>query len=991
MNRKPRVFLSRTTKGLATLADKVAVVLDDMGFEVIHQPDFTMSWRKIRHMLMEKLRECDAVLCLVGPAYGFAPKTPIPEFRDPDTGRDTFSYTQIEYLIARRLHRPVFTILVQDDCATFPLDPFTQDDKEHDLQRDFIRDTIKKDEHLRYGYTTHDEFLEAIRKTVLPRDLSALPPSYPENIPFPSIGKIFTGRSETLRELRETLVAAGSTSPAVQIVHGTGGVGKTRVTVEYSHIHKPDYKARLFVTGSSPEALDSALANLAGIFLLNLEEQDEKENDVRIAAVLSWLALHPGWLLVIDNVDTQEARDHALHIVGKLPPGHVLITTRLHTWPGDLLRTPLDVLSDTDGRDVLLGYRSSPKAEAEETDAADALALAHDLDGLALALEQAAAYLNRIAITIAEYHQRWKTNADRVKAWHDPETMTYPASVATTWLTSFEQLNPASQSLLNLLAWFAPDPIPRFLLKPLAEKKVQPDPLNGTDPAKALGELTDFSLTKPDRKGLAFSVHRLIQEVAMERQEPPEPSSALISALAWINSELPTESGDVSNWPIVAPLVPHAVAAAKAGIRRSIFEPSGRLFNQIALLETAKANYQGAESLLLLSLASSEKSGTVDIEIRLAPLCNLAQVMHATNRFEEAESLLRQALKMCEAQTSRDSSLVARIENNLAEVLRSTDRIVEAEPLMERSLKSFSDGSAVRSRDACASINNLAALLHRTNRIEEAEPLMRDAMNELESLLGADHPDVARVINNLALLLKETNRLQEAEYLLRRAIVNLEKALGDEHPSVATSLSILVHLLQDQARFDEAEPLARRALEIDTAVFGDKHPDVARDTINLANILRVSNNHEDAEALMLQALSIDEASLGKNHPNVAIALNNLANLYHDTNRLHEAECFYRRALAIDEIALGNEHPKVAVRLNNLGQLLKDTGRLIEAEPHMRRMLEIFLKFRQKTGFEHEGFTTGLDNYFGLLVDMGLAESIAVKQVRVIAESFGVRI
>lgn len=50
--RPQKVFISRTTAGLAVLAEKVAAVLTARGFEIIHQPDFGLEWRKIRHMLM---------------------------------------------------------------------------------------------------------------------------------------------------------------------------------------------------------------------------------------------------------------------------------------------------------------------------------------------------------------------------------------------------------------------------------------------------------------------------------------------------------------------------------------------------------------------------------------------------------------------------------------------------------------------------------------------------------------------------------------------------------------------------------------------------------------------------------------------------------------------------------------------------------------------------------------------------------------------------
>jgi predicted ATPase len=45
-------------------------------------------------------------------------------------------------------------------------------------------------------------------------------------------------------------------------VHGLGGVGKTRLALEYAHAHRADYAARLFVIGDSAEALKANLAAL---------------------------------------------------------------------------------------------------------------------------------------------------------------------------------------------------------------------------------------------------------------------------------------------------------------------------------------------------------------------------------------------------------------------------------------------------------------------------------------------------------------------------------------------------------------------------------------------------------------------------------------------------------------------------------------------------------------------------------------------------------
>lgn len=1029
MNRKPRVFLSRTTKGLATLADKVAAVLDDLGFEVIHQPDFTMSWRKIRHMLMEKLRESDAVLCLVGPAYGFAPKTPIPEFRDPDTGRETFSYTQIEYLIAHRLHRPVFTILVQDDCATFPLDPFTQDDTERDLQRAFIRDAIKKDEHPSYGFTTHDELLGALRDTILPRDLSALPPSYPENIPYTSIGKVFTGRDETLRQLRDSLVSAGSTGPAVQVLHGTGGVGKTRVTVEYAHLHKSDYTARLFVNGSSPGSLDGALANLAGMFLLNLEEQDEKENEVRISAVFRWLALHPGWLLVIDNVDSKEGRDHTLHIVSKLPPGHVLITTRIHTWPGDLLRTPIDVLSDPNARDLLLAYRSSPKTEAIDTDDADALALARDLDGLALAIEQAAAFLNSISITIAEYHQRWKTNADRVRAWHNPATMNYPVSVATTWLTSFEQLTSASQVLLNLLAWLAPDPIPRFLIRPLAERKLEPDPLNGTDPAKSLGELTDFSLAKPDRKGVAFFVHRLIQEVVREMQNTLSPPPALQTTLDWLYSLYGANTSDIRFWPILRPLTPHVVHCGSLGYDHGLTLPTCHLLSQAGSMLKATGDYARAEAIGRLALELAEKAydkndpnlgaaltlySNVLVEINrpqeaeplmlqaleiaeshdggglpILPtaLINLAELYREGQRLGEAEELLRRAISLLDATRFDDHPTLASAMGNLGILLQSTNHIHEAVDLFRSALALEEKRVDIPSPNAARCLSNLGQALHELGRNAEAESALRQAFDMLETFFGPTHPATAAAKVNLAHFLHGTNRLSEAESLLRSALPTFENLLGTQHPRYSACLGNLGQILQETNCTDEAEAVMRQCLDIDLVNYGPSDPRVALSTNNLGLLLKKRGNLAEAEVLLRRSLEIFEVALGRKHPRTAMASGNLGECLRSKGSFDKAEPYLRQALETEIENRGLNHPIVALALNNLAILFLSTNRSKEAEQHLARALDILLRFFDDCGQRHPQFLTLLTTYVGILTSAHrpLDAEIMIRKILTIEE------
>ena len=53
-----------------------------------------------------------------------------------------------------------------------------------------------------------------------------------------------------------------------------------------------------------------------------------------MGAALRWLDENPGWFLILDNVDSEEAAGAAEGLLARLRGGHVLITSRLTQWSG---------------------------------------------------------------------------------------------------------------------------------------------------------------------------------------------------------------------------------------------------------------------------------------------------------------------------------------------------------------------------------------------------------------------------------------------------------------------------------------------------------------------------------------------------------------------------------------------------------------------------------------------------------------------------------
>jgi len=319
------------------------------------------------------------------------------------------------------------------------------------------------------------------------------------------------------------------------------------------------------------------------------------------------------------------------------------------------------------------------------------------------------------------------------------------------------------------------------------------------------------------------------------------------------------------------------------------------------------------------------------------------------------------------------SDPTARLYDSLGILCYSQARYLEAEPLSRRALSIDEAKLGPDHPTVAIRINHLAQLLQNMNHLTEAEPLYRRALSINESSYGTGHPEVARSLSNLARLLHDTNRLSEAEQMFRRALSINESCFGSDHPTVAICLNNVAGLLNDANHLSEAEPLYRRALAIWEQSLGDSHPTLATGLNNLALLLQATDHLMEAEALYRRALSISERSLGTDHPNVARDLNNLATLLQITGRLTEAEPLYRRALTIDELRLGLDHPSVAVRLNNLARLMKATRRFSEAEPLSRRGVLILIKFTRDTGHTHQHLQRALDNYSGLLTEMGCTQ------------------
>jgi len=997
-----RIFVSAVSDELKSYREAVAGVLRTADYEVRDEAHFHQGPGALIEKLRGYIKSCDVVIFLIGDRTGSFPTGEhaailgqVPAFdayRDR-TGQTRASYTQWEYLLATQHGKARFVFFTELGFA--PDGPEKEPSPYPETQRAFrqwVRDGGK------YWGEIVDRpqlLIDVLTALLGNRESLGLPNAerlrgmiQPRNLPFASLGDLFKGRETFMADLRAALVAHSAAAVAGKALHGLGGVGKTRLAVEYAHRHAQDYTALLFVPAETPSRLETGLAALAGADILDLPEKEAREESAKKSGVLRWLDAHPGWLMILDNVDDAEAVKAAAGLVARLRGGHVLITGRAAKFPPSIGRFELGVLAEDPATEFLLARTAEGRFHAPD-DADNARALAREMGGLALGLEQAGAYIANEQTGFAQYIKLWRETREEALAWFDKDLMAYDHAdgLATTWEISVRRLGEHGLRLLERLAFFASEPIPESLLDVTVEG-------DGLDARKGRSELMGLSLIskatvetgKAEAPG--FAVHRLVQDFTRRRIGEAREREVLEAALNWVNAAFDGDPQDVRSWPTLDPLAPHAQVAVQEADKAGITEPTARLMNQLGLLLDTKARHQEAEPLSRRALAIDESSYGPDHPQVAIDLNNLASLLHVLHRHSEAEPLLRRSLAIVEAAYGLDHPRVAIDLNNLAELLRATNRHSEAEPLSRRALAIDEVSHGPDHPRVATSLNTLANLLGDTNRLTDAEPLYRRALAIDESSFGPDHPRVAIDLNNLAELLRATNRHSEAEPLYRRALSIGEANYGPDHPRVAIALSNLALLLNDTNRHSEAEPLYRRALSIDEASYGPDHPNVAMVLSNLAALLFDTNRHAEAEPLFRRALSIDEASYGPDHPNVARDLNNLALLLRATNRLSKAEPLFRRALAIDEASYGRNHPSVAIDLNNLSNLLAATNRLPEAEPLSRRMVEIFLAFTAQTGHEHPHLSDALKNYARILRALDRGEAQARAEIGALLEKYG---
>jgi tetratricopeptide (TPR) repeat protein len=794
----------------------------------------------------------------------------------------------------------------------------------------------------------------------------------PQNLPFGALADVFIGRDYELKAIAQSLARHGSaaiTQTASHAVTGLGGIGKTRLAVEYARRNREKFTGLLFARANTASELRDSLAALCrddGI--LDLREFASGAVAEQYAAVVRWLQHNPGWLLILDNVDTPEGASAVRALVGQLEGGQIIVTSRLATWD-ESIRQNLDVMTPEEARLLLLRHSGS-------MDSSGADAVVAKLGFLPLALEQAAAYVKRQGPGFAGYLRLYEANERRMLESGLPESAEYPRPVFLTWRTTIDRLPEGARRILRLHAWLAPTPFPIDLYVKGASL-IFPGATE-LDIRDWIGSLIEYSLAArhPDD---TISVHALVQAVqrheeheasaASEIHPTPETSSSPYTTIrALVGTTAPTPSWEPASRTLWDILIPHAEFLRRSAVANLALSSDTAILWKVASAYSQRGDYRAAIPPHRECLAIETQVFGAEHPNTLASANNLAFLLERKGEYAEAEALYRRAMEASERVLGAEHPNTLTSVNNLAGLLMRKGEYAGAELLWRRALEARERVLGAEHPSTLMSANNLALLLESKGEYAGAERLYRHALEACDRVLGdAEHPDTLTLVNNLAGLLERKGEYAEAEPLWRRALKARERVLGAEHPDTLTLVNNLAGLLERKGEYAEAESLYRRALEVRERVLGAEHPDTLTLVNNLAFLLKSKGEYAEAERLWRRALEVRERVLGADHPNTLTSVNNLALSLAIKGEYAEAEPLYRRALRAWERVLGAEHPNTLTSVNDLALLLMNKGQYAEAEPLHRRALGAW---ERVLGAEHPNTLTSVNNLAGLLASKG---------------------
>ncbi|WP_410567696.1 FxSxx-COOH system tetratricopeptide repeat protein [Amycolatopsis sp. cmx-4-61] len=784
----------------------------------------------------------------------------------------------------------------------------------------------------------------------------------------------FTGRGELLAQLSERL-GAGTTAVLPATLHGMGGIGKTQMATEYIYRHLQDYDIVWWIQATRPTQINASLTELAQ----HLRLPGAGEAITAVPAVKEALRLgrpYRRWLLVFDSAEDPEMVRPFFPVGG---PGDILVTSRNPNWAG--VARPLEVAVFERSESKMLLSRRGP-----QLDDTDADRISEKLGDLPLAIEQAAAWLAETGMTAKEYLRLFDEKVAEILDTSNPQD--YETSVAAAWNVSFDQLSkssPAAHQLLQVCAFFAPEPVSRSLFAGVRGMTVSPE-LDAAlrDPIKlgrAVRDINRFGLAKIDHRTDTILLHRLVQLVLRNRMSETQRRDMRHGAHKLLANLDPNDPASPRQWMRYQEVLPHIYDA-------ELIECTDQWVRQL-VINLMKFLYHWGDHDGAVTLAERavhewerdrlERQTRGEAPIEDPPLQELeaserlAFFQWTVGRYIDAAETSRRTYDRYKELIGPNEEETLKAQLTYAVILKARGQFMEAAERNEeiyvkaRGLFGKDDPSTLSAaHDYVVALlligdfrraNELASETYR-RRVEvfgydnaltvSTQVLMVIARRELgdypwarieqqqiadrvEQTYGVDSISTLRRKYHLAVACRKDGDHNEARVISEDALRRFRIRYGDKHPNaLACALGHSIDL-RHAHEFAEARRLGEEVFELYRESLGENHPHTLAAALDLGVTLRLSGDPSGARALDERSLEQFRVLLGEDNPHTIVCAIDVASDLAALDRVEEAAERDAELLERARRVLGFDHPTTLAVQLNLSLDLRALGQAEEAD------------------------------------------------------------
>ncbi|WP_103348474.1 FxSxx-COOH system tetratricopeptide repeat protein [Amycolatopsis sp. CA-128772] len=791
----------------------------------------------------------------------------------------------------------------------------------------------------------------------------------------------FTGRRELLDQLGERL-GAGTTAVLPAALHGMGGIGKTQMAVEYIYRHLADYDIVWWIQATEATQIRTSLTELAQ----HLKLPGCDEAITAIPAVREALRVgkpYARWLLVFDSAESPEVVRPFFPVNG---PGEILVTSRNPDWAGIARPLEVAVFEREESRELL--RMRGPEITDEEADL-----LSEKLGDLPLAIAQAAAWRAETGMPVNEYIRLFDEKVAEILDTSAPTD--YEVSVAAAWNVSFDELkkrNLSAHQLLQVCAFFAPEPITRSFFTGVRSISVAPELDTALrDPMKlgrAVRDVNRFGLAKIDHRNDTLVLHRLVQLVLRERMNSQDRANLRHGAHVLLANLDPNDPISPKQWPRYQEILPHVYSAEVIDCDDSWVRQL--VLNLLAFL------YQWGDHQAALELAErtvenwTRKHGEKDPQT-LEALDKLGFYHWVLGHYRDAAEINERALKLCREVYGADAEQTLNVEMSVAVDLKAKGDFTAARDL---NWETFAKAKALFGEDDPITLGTahdyvVSALLAGEYQAA-AEHAEQTYLRRVE-VLGYDSP--ATIGTQVLLVISrrelgdypwariEGDRIAErarelfgedsvgtlrrkhfqsvgcrkdgdhdtALRLSQEALERFRIRYGERHPNaMACALGHSIDL-RHAKDLSAARKLGEQVFDLYRTSLGEEHPHTLGAALDLGVTLRL--NGDPASALDLDERSLEKlgSQLGVDHPHTIVCAIDVASDKYALGRTVEALVMDTESLDRSRRVLGENHPTtLAVQLNRALDL-RELGHEQEAET---LHADVLTRYRHALGDNH---------------------------------------